>query len=51
MSIRHSDTYSRPPGAQHLVGWTAAPGHFVAVDVKITRTIVYQAFSVPNCID
>ena len=26
------------------------PVHFVAVDVKITRTIVDQAFSVPKCV-
>ena len=26
------------------------PVHFVAVNVKSTRTIVYQAFSVPKCV-
>ena len=49
MNIRHSETYRRPSGAQYLVGSTLAPMcksryqvHFVAVDVKITRTIVDQ---------
>ena len=57
MIIRHSDTYSRPSGARYLVGSTLAPMcksrypvHFVAVDVKSTRTIVDQAFSVPKCV-
>ena len=43
-------------GARYLVGSTLAPMckniypvHFVAVDVKSTRTIVDQAFSVPKC--
>ena len=56
MNIRHSETYCRPSGARYLVGSTLAPMcksrypvHFVAVDVKSTRTIVDQAFSVPNC--
>ena len=42
-------------GARYLVGSTLAPMcrsrypvHFVAVDVKSTRTIVDQAFSVPK---
>ena len=52
MNIRQSETYRRPTGARDLVGSTLAPlcksrypVHFVAVDVKITRTIVDQAFS------
>ena len=57
MNIRHSKTYCRPSGARYLVGSTLAPMcksrypvHFVAVDVKSTRTIVDQAFSVPKCV-
>ena len=57
MYIRHSETYRRPSGAQYLVGLTLAPMykirypvHFVSVDVKSTRTIVDQAFSVPKCV-
>ena len=57
MNIRHSETYRRPSGAPYLVGSTLAPMcnsrypvHFVAVDVKSTRTIVNQAFSVPKCV-
>ena len=57
MNIRHSGIYRRPTGARYLVGSTLAPMcksrypvHFVAVDVKITRTIVDQAFSVPKCL-
>ena len=57
MNIRHSETYCRPSGARYLVGSTLAPMcksrypvHFVAVDVKSTRTIVDQAFSVPKCV-
>ena len=57
MNIRYSETYCRPPGARYLVGSTLAPMcksrypvHFVAVDVKSTRTIVDQAFSVPKCV-
>ena len=45
------------PGARYLVGSTLAlmcksryPVHFVAVDVKSTRTIVDQAFSLPKCV-
>ena len=56
-NIRHSETYRRLSGAQYLVGSTLAPLfksryplHFVAVDVKSTRTIVDQAFSVPKCV-
>ena len=56
-SIRHSETYRRPSGARYLVGSTSAPMyksrypvHFEAVDVKSTRTIVDQAFSVPKCV-
>ena len=44
-------------GARYLVGSTLAPMsksrypvHFVVVDVKSTRTIVDQAFSVPKCV-
>ena len=55
MNIRHSETCRRPSRAQYLVGSTLAPMcksrypvHFVAVDVKSTRTIVDQAFSVPK---
>ena len=54
MNIRHSDTYRRPSGAQYLVRSTLSPTCksrypvlFVVVDVKSTRTIVDQAFSVP----
>ena len=57
MNIRHSETYCRPSGSRYLVGSTLAPMcksrypiHFVAVDVKSTRTIVDQAFSVPKCV-
>ena len=57
MNIRHSESYCRPSGARYLVGSTLAslcksryPMHFVAVDIKSTRTIVDQAFSVPKCV-
>ena len=57
MNIRHSETYRRPSVARYLVGSTLAPMcksrypvHFVALDVKSTRTIVGQAFSVPKCV-
>ena len=57
INIRHSETYRRPSGARYLAGSTLAlmcksryPVHFVAVDVKSTRTIVDQAFSVPKCV-
>ena len=57
MNIRQSETYRRPTGATYLVGSTLAPKcksrypvHFVAVDVRSTRTIVDQAFSVPKCV-
>ena len=43
-NIRQSDTYRRPTVARYLVGST------LAVDVKSTRTIVDQAFSVPKCV-
>ena len=53
MNIRHTETFCRTSGARYLVGSTLAPMcksrypvHFVAVDVKSTRTIVDQAFSV-----
>ena len=55
MNNRHSETYCRLSGARNLVGSTLAPMcksrhpvHFVAVDVKSTRTIVDPAFSVPK---
>ena len=57
INIRHSETYRRPTGARYLLGSTLAPMcksrypvHFLAVDVKSTRTIVDQAFSVPKCV-
>ena len=57
MNIRYSETFCRTSGAQYLVGSTLAPMcksrypvHFVAVDVKSTRTIVDQAFSVLKCV-
>ena len=57
MNVRHSETYCRPSVPRYLVGSTLAPVcksiypvHFVAVDVKSTRTIVDQAFSVPKCV-
>ena len=57
MNIRHSETYRRPWGARYLAGSTLAPMfksrypvHFVAVDIKSTRRIVDQAFSVPKCV-
>ena len=57
MNIRHSEINRRLSGARYLVGSTLAPMcksrypvHFVAVDVKSTRTIVDQAFSVPTCV-
>ena len=57
MNIRHSETYRRPTEARYLVGSTLAPMcksrypvHFVAVEVKSTRTVVDQAFSVPKCV-
>ena len=57
MNIRPSETYRRPSGARCLVGSTLDPMcksrypmHFVAVDVKSTRTIVDQAFSMPKCV-
>ena len=55
MNIRHIESYCRPSGARYLEGSTLAPMwksrypvHFVAVDVKSTRTILDQAFSVPK---
>ena len=57
MNIRHSEIYCRPPRVRYLVRSTLAPMwksrypvRFVAVDVKSTRTIVDQAFSVPKCV-
>ena len=57
INIRQSETYRRPTGARYILGSTLAPMYkirypvfFVAVDVKITRTIVDRAFSVPKCV-
>ena len=57
MNIRHSETYHRPKRARYLMGSILAsmcksryPVHFVAEDVKSTRTIVDQAFSVLKCV-
>ena len=57
MNMTHSEIYCRPSGARYLVGSTLAPMcksrypvHIVAVDVKKTRMIVDQAFSVPKCV-
>ena len=57
MNIRHREIYRRPSGARYLVGSTIGPMcksrypvHFVAVDVKSTRTIVDRALSVPKCL-
>ena len=57
MNFRQGETYRRPSGARYLVGSTLVPMcksrypvHFVAVDVRSTRTIVDQAFSVPKWI-
>ena len=55
--IRQSEAYRSNSVAQYLVGWTLVPMcrirypvHFVTVEVKSTRTIVDQAFSVPKCV-
>ena len=55
MNIQQSETYPRPSGARYLVGSKLAPMcknrypvQFVAVDVKSTRKIMDQAFSVPK---
>ena len=57
IDIRHGETYRRPSGARYLAGSTLAPMcksrypvHFVAVDVKSTRTVVDQAISVPKSV-
>ena len=57
MNIQQSEAYRRPLGARYLEGSTLAPMcrsrypvHFVAVDVKSTRTIVDQAFLLPKCV-
>ena len=57
MNIRQSEAFCTPSEAGYLEGSTLAPMcrsrypvHFVAVDVKSTRTIVDQAFSVPKCV-
>ena len=54
-NFRQGEAYHRLSGARYLVGSTLAPMsrsrypvRFVAVDVKSTRTIVDQAFSVPK---
>ena len=56
-NIRQSKAYRIPTGARYLMGSTMAPMcknrcavHSVAVDVKSTRKIVDQAFSVPKCV-
>ena len=56
INIRHSETYRRLSGARYLVGSTLAPMckgrypvHFIAVDVKSTRTIVDQASCCAKC--
>ena len=56
MSIMQSETFRRPSGAWYLVGSVVAPRcksrypvHFLAVDVKGTRKIVDQAFSIAKC--
>ena len=57
LNIQHIETYRRPTGERYLVGSTITPMcksrypvHFVVVNVKSTRTIVDQAFSVPKCV-
>ena len=57
MNIRHSEIFCRPSGARYLLGSAVAPicksrypVRFVAVDVKSTRTIVNQAFSMLKCV-
>ena len=57
INIRQSETYRRPSGERYLVGSTFAPMckirypvRFIAMNVKSTRTIVFQAFLVPNCV-
>ena len=48
MNIRHSETYRRPTGAPMCK--SRYTEHFVAVDVKRSRTIVDQAFLLPKCV-
>ena len=48
MNIRHSETDRRPSVAP--IWKSRYSVHFVAVDVKSTRTIVDQAFSVSKCV-
>ena len=55
MNIRQSETYRRPSGVRYLAGLTLDPicksrytVHFVAVDVRSTRTIMDQSFSLPK---
>ena len=57
MNIQQNETYRRPSEAGYLVGLTMASMcksrysvHFVAVDVKKTRTIVDRAFPVTKCV-
>ena len=53
MNIRQSETCCRLSGSRYLVGFTMArmcksqnPVYFVVVDIRSTRTVVDQAFSV-----
>ena len=55
--MKYSDAYQRPSGVRYVVGSDVAPIcmsrypiHFVAVDVKSTRTVLDQPFSVPKCV-
>ena len=57
MNIKQVEVFGRLSGARYLVGSTMAPMcksrypvRFVAVDVKSTKTIVDQTFSVPKCV-
>ena len=56
MSFMQSETFRRPSGAWYLVGSVMAPRckrrypvNFVALDIKSTRKIVDQAFSIAKC--
>ena len=55
MNLKQSEIYRRPPGARFLVGLTMVSmcksrytEHLLALNVKSTRTVVDQAFSVPK---
>ena len=55
MNLKQSEAYQRPSGVRYVVGSNVTPlcksrytVHFVAVDVKNTRTVVDQPFSVPT---